>query len=324
MGGVMRTGRWATATLIVAALLAGCDGSGDVSDAKPSPSATSGVTDSASSSSSPTDPGPLVECPKDIVLDPDPALPDAVPEGATSVRLCAADPGAVSPPLDALTTNVTAVVQSVNDQKVATRGCADHQLPAYQLAFGYPDGTSFVVSGRFTLCAELLVGSARRAHAHPPLDRFIEVLRQQRETASPPSKPADLDRIGCAQPPATWTTDPQLQDSPRLARPVDLTVAALCFGDLDDTRHARRTDISPHDLAILLKSMRTDTVRVGGDVLGCHVPLQPEYWIVGANVWHDPITMQYGCFGLPLGGGRDWVPRGGAKKIVHRLIHQAR
>lgn len=308
--------RWVLVAVLGLAPLTACDGSGDVSDAKPSPSAASSATESESGSATPTDPGPVVECPTNIVLDPDPALPDAVPDGATSVRLCAAAPGEVSPPVDALTTNVTGVVQAVNDQMVVTRGCADRQLPVYQLAFGYPDGTDFVVTGRFTGCGELLVGSTRRAHAQPALDRFVRLLSTQRATSSPPAGAAvDPGDLSCKQPSQHWTRE--------LGDPTGLTVAILCFGNWREPGpRTRRVVIGARDLATLVRSMRTDTVPP--DEFSCPYYSPIDFWIVGANAWGDPITMDRGCNGHTLSSGREWKPRGEARRLVEHLIDRAR
>ena len=193
-----------------------------------------------------------MKCPDTTLLDPDPALPDTVPEGATSVRLCDGGADKVTPPVDALTTDVAAVVSAVNNQRLVQRGCVDRRIPEYNLAFGYPDGTTFSIAGRFTACAELLVGSARRAKAGPPLRTFVESLRDQRSTAAPPAgnvKPADLD---CAQAQSFLPSN--------VALPTDLTVAVLCVGEIGSPGRARRVTIPADDLAIFVSSMRTDTV----------------------------------------------------------------
>ncbi|KAA1421209.1 hypothetical protein F0U44_02540 [Nocardioides humilatus] len=305
--------RRALVAVVAIALLAGCDDTTDEPKADPGSSTSATGSASPSGSPSPIDPGPVVKCPKGII-EIDPALPDAVPEGATSVRLCAAAPGKVTQPLDALTTNVTAIVQAVNGQRLVKRGCADHQLPAYQLAFGYPDGTTFVVAGRFTYCAELLVGSARRARAKPALDRFVRVLLDQRQASSPPARAVDARDIGCEQPSPEWTS--------QLARPVDLIVAVLCYGDPEHPEQAHRLVIRPGDLEILVASMRKDRVSTYG-ALGCTYFQRNDYWIVGASAWGDPISMRRGCGDLAVAPNFDWDPRGEARRIRQDLIARA-
>ena len=88
---------------------------------------------SESASESPTgDPGPVVTCPDATLLDPDPALPDEVPEGATSVRLCDGGADKVTPPVDALTTDVASVVSAVNDQRLVDAGLRRPADPGVQ------------------------------------------------------------------------------------------------------------------------------------------------------------------------------------------------
>lgn len=301
-------------------LLAGCDGSGGEAD--PSPSAGDGSSDvSSDATTDPTTGAPIsqdeaVACP-DGVVELDPELPDEVPEGATSVRLCAGGDDEVTPPTDALVTEVAAVVARVNDQPVVTRGCADRRLPTYQLAFGYPDGSTFVVAGRFTGCAELLVGSGRRAKAGPPLRTFVDSLVAQRASAVPPDRaidPADLD---CAREQEDRTFP--------LGEPTGLTVAVLCLGNPEQPARARRVMISPDQLATLVESMRTHTTAED-EMFGCSIFLSAptDHWIVGANAWGDPVTMKRVCLGLSYGPDREWRPRQQAKAIIQRLIDRAR
>jgi hypothetical protein len=306
--------RWGIATTAVVLLLAGCDGSGG--DPEPEPSAAPSSDTSGSASGSPTvDPGPIATCPDARLLDPDPALPDAVPEGATSVRLCDGGADKVAPPVDALTTDVGTVVSAVNDQPLVERGCVDRRIPEYNLAFGYPDGSRFVVAGRFTRCAELLVGSARRAKAAPPLRTFVEGLRTQRSAATPPAQtvtPADLD---CGRPPSNLPSP--------VALPTDLAVAVVCFGRPEQPGQANRVEIPSDDLTTLVASMRTDTASSEG-YLGCGAVVRNEYWMVGASAWGDPIVMRRGCFALTVEDDLEWIPRGQAHSIIRRLVAEAR
>ena len=298
-------------------LLAGCDGSGGEAD--PSPSAGDGSSDvSSDATTDPTTDAPIsqgeaVPCPDDLV-EIDPELPDEVPEGATSVRLCADGDDEVTPPTDALVTEVAAVVAKVNDQPVVTRGCADRRLPTYQLAFGYPDGSTFVVAGRFTGCAELLVGSGRRAKAGPPLRTFVDSLVAQRATATPPDRATDPADLDCAQQREehTWP----------LADPAGLTAAVMCVGDPDSPQGARRTEIRASELETVLTSIRTDT-GPPRDTLGCGPITPTRPWIVGTNAWGDPITLVEECIDFLITDDFAWKPRGAAAKLVNRLIDRA-
>ena len=297
--------RGVLATAVAVLLLTGCDDAPDEPDASPNPSSNATTSEVA-------DPGPVVECPS-FTQEKDPALPDAVPDGATSVRLCDGGANKVTPPAEALTTDVATVVDAVNGERPVKRGCVDLRIPEYQLAFGYPDGSRFVVAGRFTGCAELLVGSGRRARARPPLRTFVETLRTQLATATPPEQSTSADDLDCAQQPSVVPVFP----------PTDLDVAALCFGLPDRPTRANQVAIPPDDLTTLVRSMQADTSS-SEDALDCAVFARREFWIVGVNAWGDPIVARKGCFGLQIEGYEEWIPRGAARGIVRQLLAEAR
>jgi hypothetical protein len=296
-------------------LLAGCDGSPAETGPTPSPP-DGGASDatSATATAPPIDQEDAVDCPDDVT-EPDPALPDAVPEGATSVRLCDGGADRVTPPVDALVTDVAAVVEKVNGQPAVSRGCADQQLPTYQLAFGYPDGTSFVVAGRFTGCAELLVGSGRRAKAGPPLRAFVDGLLAQRASSTPPDRTADPADLDCAQPQETWTYP--------LGDPTGLTAAVFCVGRPEQPEQARRSVISAKDLETLVASIRSDSGPPRA-TFGCGGFDTREPWLVGTNAWGDPITLTKECLDFVITDDLAWKPHGAAFRLVHRLISRAR
>ena len=77
---------------------------------------------------------------------PDPAAPSAVPEGATSARLCQGPGTTFDVPADALVTGVDDLVAAVNDLDVAGEPevCTMDLGPGYRIAFGYDDGSTFV------------------------------------------------------------------------------------------------------------------------------------------------------------------------------------
>ncbi|WP_183096159.1 hypothetical protein, partial [Nocardioides stalactiti] len=267
------------------------------------------------SPSDPVDPGPLVACPR-VTAEADPALPDAVPEGATSVRLCDGGADKVTPPVDALTTDVAAVVAAVNDQPLVARRCVELRVPDYQLAFGYPDGSRFVVAARFTGCAELLVGNGRRDRATPPLRAFVDRLRAQRVAATPPELSVRAGDLDCAQPSSTLPTT--------AADPTDLSVAVLCFGVPERPERATAVPIPAEDLTILTRSMQHDTASSAGS-LGCTPPFSlREHWIVGVSAWGDPVAARRGCFGLTIEGDIEWTPRREERAIIRALVSAAR
>lgn len=306
------TSRWlATALLAVALALTGCDDASQEGERSPSSAAPIQAA--------------VVECPDApptglIPGDrPDPDLPDRVPPGATSVRLCAGgdDYTGVISPYDALTTHVATLVRAVNRQPATDRpGCVRRWAPTYRMAFGYPDGSRFLVSGSMTSCSRLVAGSGWRADPYPPLRTFVHRLFDQRATAEPPGpdlRPAELSCGDQRQYGYSWP----------LGRPADLAVAVLCFGEPNHPRQARRATVPAKDLPVLLDSMRTDTFSVAG-VLGCRPWPRREYWLVGESAWQDPVAVTKHCEALAVHGTREWIPRGRAGRIVERLISAAR
>ncbi|MEZ0579475.1 hypothetical protein [Nocardioides sp. MH1] len=306
------TSRWLPAALLAVALaLAGCDDASPGAERSPSPAA-------------PADPT-VVTCPEAPAIGsipsdrPDPDLPDHVPAGATSVRLC---PGgdkytAVLSPYDALTTHVSALVRAVNRQPSVDRPrCVRQWVPTYRMAFGYPDGSRFLVSGSMSSCYRLVAGSGWRTDSSPPLRTFVHRLLDQRATADPPGPDRRAAQLSCGEQHQYGYTWP-------LGRATDLAVAVLCFGEPNHPRRARRAAIPAKDLAVLLDSMRTDTFSVAG-LLGCPPGPRREYWLVGESAWRDPIAVTDHCEALAVGGSREWEPRGRARRIVERLVSAAR
>ncbi len=239
----------------------------------------------------------VVACPDGPTFDYDgiddvqEGLPDAVPEGATSVRLCAGGgiPGAE--PLDALTTDVATLVDTVNSLPDGVRGaCTDELGPGYRLAFGYPDGTRFLVVGRFYGCANVVVGSGYRDDPQVPLDTFIELLRAQRTNLTPPGLKTTARALDCGQ----SSTHP----TQAIADPNEMVAAMLCIG-----RTGLR--IPDEDLPALIEDLRThqDTQTTGA----CRA--QPTR-IVGVTQWGDMFSLHSECgmdsYALPGSQPRFW------------------
>ena len=125
-----------------------------------------------------TDPAAAVQCPpaeveggviEEAAIDrPDPDAPEAVPEGATSARICAG-PGVsqASAVPDQPVSDVAAMVDAVNglERTGPPEICTSDFGPGYRIAFGYDDGTRFVVSLKLYGCNEVVVGSGYRADA---------------------------------------------------------------------------------------------------------------------------------------------------------------
>ncbi|WP_168798183.1 hypothetical protein, partial [Nocardioides sp.] len=241
------------------------------------------------------------------------AGPDAVPDGAVSVRLCQGAGTPIDAPDDALISNVGTMVALVNGLEKTEKPevCTMDLGPGYRLVFGYDDGSTFVVSGRLYGCRELVVGSGYRADAQAPWGRFIDLLREQRAGLDPPAPP-DVSAADCAIQPAP---------SP-VGLPQDLAVAALCIG-------SRRAEISAEDLALLVEDMRAHT-EPGVAYPDCgDAPPYPS--IDGIGAWGDRITIRSECgigffpifdaSGTTLGS--TWIAGDDARKVIQRLIDRA-
>ncbi len=134
---------------------------------------------------------PVVECPPakahgDVVdgteIDrPDPAAPDAVPAGATSARLCQGPGTTFEVPGEALVTDLEGLVSAINALDVTGEPevCTMDLGPGYRIAFGYDDGSTFVVSGQLYGCHTLVVGSGYRADPEAAQQEFLTRLTAQ-------------------------------------------------------------------------------------------------------------------------------------------------
>jgi len=230
-------------------------------------------------------------------------LPGAVPDGATSVRLCAGGGNPGIPPADALVTEVSTLVDVVNALPVqGNQACTDELGPGYRLAFGYPDGSRFVVVGRFYGCDNVVVGSVYRDDPQVPLDTFIELLRAQRATQTPPDGPG-----------GALTCDGYGHPTEALADAADLVAAQLCVGGDKGTPTA--VPIPEPDLAALVEDIKANAVRNGG-VLRCY---RPAPSISGITAWGDRLTMSLQCNAYVLPEGRVWTPTEASQAIIDRI-----
>lgn len=137
------------------------------------------------------DPPPVVECPpakaKDGVVQgtaidqPDPSAPDAVPDGATSARICQG-PGTtveVSPDPVPDATELAATINALLPT-APPEICPMDLGPGFRIVFGYADGSRFVVSVKLYGCQEVVVGSGYRTATQALTDALTAVsdLRQ--------------------------------------------------------------------------------------------------------------------------------------------------
>lgn len=124
------------------------------------------------------------ECPpapaegeSDPIDEIDPEAPDAVPGGATSVRLCQGPGTELTDAGTLLTDDVDDVVAVINGLETTGEPelCTADIGPGFRMVFGYPDGTTFIVSGKTYGCHELVVGSSYRVPATEPLELFRQL-----------------------------------------------------------------------------------------------------------------------------------------------------
>ncbi|GAA1539382.1 hypothetical protein [Nocardioides humi] len=259
---------------------------------------------------SPTAPVDAGACPPDPVDARTRTGPDHVPDGAASVRLCEGDGGPIEVPADALVTDVDEVAAAVNglDLKSPDTNCTAELGPGYQLVFAYADGSTVVASGALYGCREVVVDGVERLGADLPWQRFIDLLRDQRERLAPPAAP-DAAAIDCARDPA----------SPTLGRPQDLAVAVLCVAD------GPPAPISAAELDLLLDDLDANTRRNAGYV-DCGAP-PPFPRFVGLTAWADRVEVRSDCgngwFSVDDATNSVWRPGPEARALIERLVGEA-
>ncbi|HWJ08652.1 MAG TPA: hypothetical protein VNS46_04705 [Nocardioides sp.] len=240
--------------------------------------------------------------------------PDHVPDGATSVRLCGGNEVPIEVPDDALVSDVDGVVAAVNglEDKAPDAACTMELGPGYQLVFDYPDDEPIVVSGALYGCRDVVVNGVERTGADVPWEKFIDLLRAQRERLAPPA-PADVSAIDC--PTADETTG-----TPSVGRAQDLAVAALCVGG------GAPAAIPPAELDLLLADIVANT-RENAPVVDC-ASSPPFPQIVGLTAWGDTVEISSDCgdsrFVMSYDPYSVWTPAPEAAAVLERLAGEAR
>lgn len=254
-------------------------------------------------------------CPVEPVVD---ALaqggPGEVPDGATSVRLCAGNGNPVAVPADALVTRVDELAATVDglDPRADDAVCTQELGPGFRLAFAYPDGSTVIADGGLYGCREVTVGGVVRVGAQEVWDRFIALLRAQRERLTPPAAPHQA---------ALVCTDemPEQRPGPGVARAGDLAFAVLCLG-------TGWAVIPTDDIAALRADIAAHTEENGPYVDCAAAPPFPR--IIGWSAWGDPIEIASECgdslFVTDQATHAVWQPSPAAAPIVDRLISEAR
>lgn len=264
----------------------------------------------------PASPYDVAACPDAPVDTRSQAGPDHVPDGAASVRLCGGNEFPVDVPADALVTDVDALAAAVNGLEAAAPdlACTMELGPAYQLVFGYPDGSTVVASGELYGCRPVVVNGVERTGADVPWEKFIELLRAQREQLDPPAVP-EVSTIDCG------TTG-----VPSVGQPSELAVAVLCVEAAGGSGEWQRVEIPDTDLAVL----RTDIADPSHEAKGvprCVAP-PPAVRLVGATGWGDPVDLQPQChlsyFRASGLDSRSWNPTDETRAILERLVGEAR
>jgi hypothetical protein len=183
------------------------------------------------------------------------------------------------------------------------------------MAFGYDDGSTFVVSGQLYGCRTLVVGRSYRADAEAPWTEFIRLLREQRDDLGEPETAVDPGRLDCR----TATLDgPGF--SP-VADPTSLAAAVLCVTAMDgDQIQQASVPIPADDLAVLVE-----------DIAENRAPMRyrrctetPIVLIRGTTSWGDQAAYSRFCRMYDFGDGTGWEPGAEARAILDRLVSEAR
>ncbi|PWN04656.1 hypothetical protein DJ010_03275 [Nocardioides silvaticus] len=280
--------------------------------------------DDPDSANDPTSEAPafVVECPPIEVdkggfaqgseLDqPDPGAADAVPQDATSARLCQGPGSAIDVPDEALVRGVDDLVAAVNGLVVAPEDqfCTQELGPGFRIAFGYDDRSTFVVSGQLYGCRTVVVGSTYRNGADAARAAVLDLLADQRQAEGGSSENGAPSAPTCSY------------DEP--AQPADyevaFTAAVLCIDDGNGTQLSSEIDAA--DLELLVADMKTNQTD---GVLRCGVE-PPWPTIVGTDDTGTAIAIPSECgtafWRLP--NGRAWAPSKDAVAILDGLVEAA-
>ena len=224
--------------------------------------------------------------------------PDAVPEGATSVRLCQGDGTSFDVPSDALVSSVSTIVDEINGLRKTDPPavCPEDYGPGYRLSFGYADGSTFVVSGKLYGCRELVVGSGYRSDATAAWQSFIKVLRGQREMSTPLPGSGTIENLTCAG-----------GFSSPVAVTADITQAVYCPGG------GTPVPIPEDQLKVLVADMAENTGSSTTHRM-CNIPRS----IVAITAWGDQLVLQGICHDF-VAGDQTWTPGPQAQQILDDL-----
>ena len=250
---------------------------------------------------------------------PQAGIPDAVPKGATSARLCAGNGHPLDLPEDALVEDVGRLVEAVNDLRRAEKdiACTQELGYGYRILFGYPDGSGYQVSGALYGCEFVITGPDQRLGAADLLEEYGDLLRQQRaQRGHATLNPNVVSTIVC--------------DShvpvPAVATPEDLHVAALC---VRTAQGYLKAPVSAAELAVLRDDLQHNVQRVAFP----QCPDATELTLVGLTVWGETVALPSVCGSSQLeviepwstaNWPRSWLPSQAARQIIDDITSRAR
>lgn len=247
-------------------------------------------------------------------------LPDEVPEGATSARLCPGGGTAMDLPADVLSTGVDDLVATVNAQPEQDTSdgyaCTADAGFGYRIKFDYPDGSTFLISAGFYGCDSVVAGDGYRDGPGVVLTRFVDLVAAQREGQSPP-KPSVEGDLRCQTP--GWPPE-----VPRLGAPEDAVAAALCRAtETDQGWVTSSSPVREGELRVLVDDLATH--QVSADRRRCP-GADPVNWLVASTAWGDRVEIYEECgtaeWRLP--NDKIWTPGPQTVGILDRLVSETR
>jgi hypothetical protein len=264
----------------------------------------------------PTDPStttaavaPTLDCPPVRVGESDRG-PATLATGAMGARLC--DGGLVrsaGAPRDILSLGLDALVASVNAQPKGSEACFGPLGDRYLLLLAYPDGTERRVSLDFSGCGSLRVGTVARHNPDQPYEKFMDLLGQQRATATPPA--GDLPDPVCLA---------QHTGMSAIADPGEMVAARLCV-TYNDNGRTTSVAVPAADLETILEAWRTGPKTPEEKGPGCG-PTTPTWVLSGVTRWADSVQITAEC-DRPT-NGQDWVTLSPtAQAVIDRLVAEA-
>jgi hypothetical protein len=176
---------------------------------------------------------------------------------------------------------------------------------SYLLLLAYPDGTERRVSFSFSGCGSMTVGEVNRLNPDKPYETFMDLLREQRRTSTPP---ADVPAPVCLE---------QYSSFSPVADPGEMVAARLCVSYNDNGR-TTSVAVPATDLETILGAWSTGPKTPEEKGPGCG-PTTPTWLLFGVTQWGDPVQITAEC-NRPT-NGNNWVtltPQ--AQELVDRLV----